>query len=296
MTLPDPAGAERRLVQTVGGALSVLRADPPGAPAGPPVLLLHGVPETAYMWRDLIAELATDRTVIAPDLPGLGASPPRRSYSLRSLVAQAAGLIAAEAAGPVDVCGHDWGGVIGLGLAALRPDLVRRLVVLNAPYRSIDLLHAFHIPLLAMPVLPEAAFSVAGPALVQRMLGYGWRAPERMDPAVAGHYVAAYTDPGRARAMLGYYRANVRRTFGWQLRGMLPGGRRVAHPARRRMQRQLVVWGAKDPVLPLSIGESVVRDLGPGTVFVTVPGAGHFVLEEAPGVVVPAIVGFLRTG
>lgn len=294
MTLPEPAGSERHLMPSPAIALSVLRAAPPAAATAPPALLLHGVPQTSYMWRDLIPEMATDRLVLAPDLQGLGASTPGDSYALRSLVAQMADLVEAEASGPVDVCGHDWGGVIALGLGALRPDLIRRLVVLNAPYRSIDLLHAFHIPLLALPVLPEAAFSVSGPALVRRMLAYGWRSAAPLDPAVVAHYVEAYTDPGRTRAMLSYYRANVRRTFGWQLRRLWPGGRGVARPARSLAERQLVVWGARDPVLPLAVGETVVRDLGRGTVFVTVPEAGHYVLEEAPGVVVPAIVGFLR--
>jgi hypothetical protein len=54
-----------------------------------------------------------------------------------------------------------------------------------------------------------------------------------------------------------------------------------------------VLWGAADPVLPVSTGESVQRDLGAGCVMVTVPGAGHFVVEEAPDVVAEVLLDFL---
>jgi pimeloyl-ACP methyl ester carboxylesterase len=55
----------------------------------------------------------------------------------------------------------------------------------------------------------------------------------------------------------------------------------------------LVLWGAADPVLPISVGESIVRDLGPTCAMVTVPGAGHFVIEEAPEVVRETLSRFL---
>jgi pimeloyl-ACP methyl ester carboxylesterase len=55
-----------------------------------------------------------------------------------------------------------------------------------------------------------------------------------------------------------------------------------------------VIWGAADPVLPVAVGESVVRDLGANCSMVTLPGIGHFAVEEAPAVVVPTIAEFLR--
>jgi hypothetical protein len=65
-------------------------------------------------------------------------------------------------------------------------------------------------------------------------------------------------------------------------------------PPRVHVEKSLVLWGALDPVLPVSTGESVVRDLGADCVMVTVPGAGHFVIEEAPGVVAEVLMDFLR--
>jgi hypothetical protein len=60
-----------------------------------------------------------------------------------------------------------------------------------------------------------------------------------------------------------------------------------------RAEQALVLWGALDPVLPISTGESVVRDLGADCTMVTVPGAGHFVVEEAPTIVTQVLLDFL---
>jgi pimeloyl-ACP methyl ester carboxylesterase len=58
----------------------------------------------------------------------------------------------------------------------------------------------------------------------------------------------------------------------------------------------LVLWGAADPALPISVGESIVKDLGSSCAMITVPGAGHFVIEEAPEVVRETLTRFLAEG
>jgi len=288
--------ATHRELAVDGVRFSLYRADPRRRRRTTPALLLHGVPQTAICWRDLLGELARDRVVLAPDIKGLGGSEDVGSYDLPTLAAELAALIMHEVDGPVDLVGHDWGGAVALALAAGRPELVRRLVVLNAPYRHLNLLRAFHVPLFALPVLPEAAFATAGRPLLAGMLRVGWKSAAPLDEAVARHYVDAYDDPGRLRAMLGYYRANSRRALWSLLRGTVRGRADPARLPRVLAERHLVVWGARDPVLPISVGESVVRDLGGDTTFITVPGAGHFVAEEAPAVVVPAVARFLREG
>ena len=261
-----------------------------GAGDGVPVLLLHGVPETSSCWRDVAPRLARGRRVIAPDLPGLGGSGYTGPFDVPSLVAQLAAFVDAEVGGPVDLVGHDWGGSLALGLAGARPDLVRRLVVVNAPYRSVPLLRAFHIPFFALPAAPELLFRLGGRRVVDAMLGYAWRSDTVLDDERRAEYAAAYGDPLHVRAMLGYYRSAARP----QMRALLPGTRR-ARPGRPRVdvERSLVLWGVRDPVLPVGTGESVVRDLGPSCRMVTVPDAGHFVVEEAPDVVADVLADFL---
>ncbi len=283
------AGTAKTATSTSAGRSAGTSA---GAPAA---LLLHGVPQTGAMWRGLLPELANDRLVVAPDLKGLGASEVVGPYDTATLVRELAALVLHEVDGRVDVVGHDWGGYLAIALAAERPDLVRRLVVVSAPYRRIGLLHAWHLPLFALPMLPEVAFALGGRELVRRMLRYCWRAPGELDREVLEHYATAYADPARVQAMLAYYRAALRGRLAAAIGQRQPGPSPAQPtPARPSPERALVLWGALDPVLPLAIGESVMRDLGPGAQFVTLPGVGHLPLEEAPHVAVPVIADFLR--
>jgi haloacetate dehalogenase len=290
-----PSGVARSDVWAAGVRFSVLRVAPKRA-VGRPVLLLHGVPQTALVWRDLLPELGRDRIVIAPDLKGLGQSEISGPYDIPTLVSELAALVEAECGGEVDVVGNDWGGALAIALTGARPDLVRRLVVVNAPYREVDLRRAWHMPLFALPVVPELLFAVAGRQFWDRLaFGAAWKGPERLSEALRAHYLDSYADPERVRAMLAYYRGTVRPRV-----KALPGralhrrlGRPVA-PARAKPADALVVWGTADPSFPRAIGERVARDLG--AELVPVEGAGHFPVEENPDVVVPAIAAFLRAG
>ena len=276
-------------VRTVTAAsTSFLLREEPGRADGTPVLLLHGVPETSTCWAALAPRLATGRRVLAPDLPGLGGSTYTGPYDVASLVEQLAALVEAEVpGGRVDVVGHDWGGALALGLAGARPDLVRRLVVANAPYRSVPL-RAVHIPFFALPVVPEVVFRLAARRVVDAAYAVAWHAPTPLDPEARAEYHAAYSKPSVFQAMLGYYRAAARPRIARLVR---PGAVTVSSTVRA--EKALVLWGAADPILPISTGEAVVRDLGADCVMVTVPGVGHFVVEEAPDVVADVLLDFL---
>lgn len=291
MTLaPATAG----FVAAEGVRFHLWRSDPAQASGAPPTLLLHGVPQTALCWRELLPELATDRVVLAPDLKGLGESEVRGPYDVRTMAGELAALVMHEVDGPVDIVGHDWGGVLALAIAQYRPDLVRRLVVINAPYRDVKVYRMPHVMGFALPVLPEALFRLTGDRVVRAMLHAGWRSEPPIDEALADEYAAAYADPHRVAAMLAYYRAAARPAISRLLR---VGARRNAgKPAAPRLgiERSLVIWGTSDPVLPVSVGESVVRDLGTNASMITLPGIGHFAVEESPAVLVPTVAAFVR--
>ncbi len=292
------APAESRFVAAEGVRFHLWRADPKRHRRTTPTLLLHGVPQTAICWRAMVPELAKDRIVLAPDLKGLGESEMRGPYDVATMVDELAALVLHEVDGPVDVVGHDWGGVLALRLAGARPDLVRRLVVINAPYHDIDVRRAPHVPAFAVPFLPEVAFRLSGERLVRYMLRMPWRTDPPLPQEIEEHYVAAYADPHRTEAMLSYYRAAARPAAVRAVRKLARRAARRPQPARApsriRVERSLVLWGAADPVLPISVGEAVVRDLGANCSMVTLPGVGHFAPEEAPTTVVPTVAEFLR--
>jgi pimeloyl-ACP methyl ester carboxylesterase len=258
---------------------------------GTPVLLLHGVPQTSLVWRDVAQVLAKGgRRVLAPDLPGLGGSAYSGPYDVPSVAAQLVALLDEEVPGQrVDVVGHDWGGSVALGLTGAYPDRVRRLCVANTVFRHVNLLRAPHIPFFALPLAPETLFRLGGPRIVETLLRLGWKSDVSLDPEARAEYVAAYTEPDKVRAMLGYYRAATRPKIATALHLR----ERPAGAPRVEAEEMLVLWGAADGVLPVSVGESIVKDLGPRCAMVTVPGAGHFVIEEAPDVVRETLSRFL---
>ncbi|MFN2537242.1 MAG: alpha/beta fold hydrolase [Mycobacteriales bacterium] len=250
-----------------------------------PVVLLHGVPETSSAWNGIAPGLASGRRVLCPDLPGLGGSAYSGPFDVPSVVAQLMALLDEQLPGRrLDLVGHDWGGSIALAMVRAYPDRFRSLVVVNAPYRKVPLLRAAHVPFFALPVVPELLFRLGGARVVDALVKAAWKSDRRLDPEVMAEYVAAYTDPGRVKAMLGYYRALARPRAAALLTRRTP-----RPPSTIHAERMLVLWGAADPVLPISVGESVVKDLGPDCQMVTVPGAGHFVLEEAPEVCLETI-------
>jgi pimeloyl-ACP methyl ester carboxylesterase len=287
----------RREVAVEGVRFVLDRGEPSRPRRTTPALLLHGVPETRAMWEPLATHLARDRIVIAPDLKGLGESEARGPYDIPTLVRELAALALHEVDGRVDVVGHDWGGSLALALALARPDLVRRLVVINAPYRYIDFSHAWHIPLFALPVVPDAIFALGGRGIVTWMLDRGANRP--IDADRRERYADAYADRERVTAMLAYYRASVRgylkraARHGWQRFRGDDNAQPSSGPAPRP-ESTLVIWGAEDPALPLPVGEAVVRDLGTSAHMVTLPGVGHFSVDEASDDVVELVASFLR--
>lgn len=108
------------------------------AGAGPRrVVLLHGFPEAAFVWDATMRALAGQASCLAPNLRGYaGSSAPleEAAYRPQALIDELASLIEALGA-PLDLLvAHDWGGALAWGLAARRPELLRRLLVVNAPH------------------------------------------------------------------------------------------------------------------------------------------------------------------
>ncbi|XP_051630271.1 epoxide hydrolase 3 [Manacus candei] len=124
-------------LQDSGLRLHYVTRGPPGAPL---VLLLHGFPQNWFCWRHLMQELSGRFRVVALDLRGCGASdkpPGRASYRLELLLGDVCQVIEALGTPPGHprcvLVGHDWGGVLAWEVAARRPDLVEKLVVMDAP-------------------------------------------------------------------------------------------------------------------------------------------------------------------
>ena len=101
---------------------------------GPPLVLLHGWPQTWYAWRKVIPTLAQRYRVIAPDLRGLGdSSRPGAGFDMRTVAGDVAELLRKVLnLDQIYLAGHDWGGPAAFALAAFHPGLVTKLVMLDA--------------------------------------------------------------------------------------------------------------------------------------------------------------------
>ncbi len=218
---------------------------------GPPVVLLHGFPEFWYSWRRQLPALAeAGFRAVAPDLRGYNESdaPPKvEDYRATTLVEDIADLIRRTAGGQARVVGHDWGGVLAWRLAALHPELVRQLVILNAPHPASFLAElkrnvgqwwrSSYVLLFQLPWLPECIIRSGDFALLER----AWRRepanPAAFSPRDITAYKQALSKPGRLTAPLHYYRAATR--YAQDLR----------RPPHRVQAPTLVIWGCRDPFL-----------------------------------------------
>lgn len=119
------------------GITLACRANDAGAAGRPRVVLLHGFPEAAFVWDEVMAALAPEVDALAPQLRGYaGSSAPAdvAAYRTRHLVADLAAVIEHGGA-PVDLLvAHDWGGAVAWALAAQRPELLKRLLIINSPH------------------------------------------------------------------------------------------------------------------------------------------------------------------
>ena len=149
---------------------------------GPPVILLHGFPENWHSWRKQIPVLAAAGfSVLAPDLRGYNLSDrpaDQSAYRLEHLVRDVAALVRATGHPRSHIIGHDWGGVIAWAFAGQYPQLVDKLVVLNAPHLKIyfkkvryprQMLRSWYVLFFLMPRLPEFVLSAKNYRAVRKM-------------------------------------------------------------------------------------------------------------------------------
>ena len=180
---------------------------------GDVVVLLHGFPERASCWRDVVPVLHEQgyRT-IAPDQRGYspGARPPRRrDYTTRHLADDVAALVR-ELGGPVHLVGHDWGAVVAWVVALKHPQLVRTLTAVSVPHpaayltsvlTSSQFFKSWYMVMFNLPRLPEKLGAKPGGLLDRNLRRSG------MDDDDIARFRAEIVDYGALPGGLGWYRA-----------------------------------------------------------------------------------------
>lgn len=265
------------------------------AGSGPPLLLLHGFPQTHEMWNAIAAQLAARFTVIAPDLRGYGRSskpPGTEPYSFRHMAQDQMALMQSLGFSAFHLVGHDRGGRVAHRLALDAPDLVLSLTVMDiVPTHLLldDLTRQvatayYHWFFLAQPSpFPETMIgNDPDPYFESCLLGWGGAKLSDFDAAALNAYRAAWRDPETIRGMCADYRAALHYDFDLDTADL---GRRVDCPA-------LVLYGAQGAMsqaydVPATWAKRLSNMRGEA-----IPG-GHFFVEQSPDATTAALLGFL---
>jgi pimeloyl-ACP methyl ester carboxylesterase len=258
------------------------------AGAGPVLLLVHGMGGGYENWREVIAPLARRYTVIAPDLPGHGASAPSNGdYSVGALAVGLRDLLLALGHERATLVGHSLGGGIAMQLAYQFPELAERLVLVSSgglgPEVSL-LLRAAAFPGSELWIAVTAQTATwLGPAVGRGLAAFRFR-PNPAHAEVARGY-ASLTDPGRRAAFLATLRSVISL-----------GGQRIDASDLLYLAAgipTLIVWGSRDPIIPVSHGERAHAAI-PGSHLEIFNGVGHIPQLEAPDRFVAVLQRFLE--
>ncbi len=252
-------------------------------------LCLHGFPEHAISWRHQMPVLAAmGFRVWAVNQRGYGRSScPQRiaDYAMEHLLEDVAGLIDASGASRVVLIGHDWGAMVAWCFAAGQRRPIERLVIMNVPHPlcfRAALKHwrqrrrSWYIGLFQVPALPERMLAARGGEAIRRMF-----APLRLPAEILAVYTHQITEPGRATAMLNWYRA------------MRRPGLRMAELSRVIEVPTLVIWGEQDVALDLICLDNTDRYVRQLSIR-RLPGVSHWVQQDAPEQVNELLREFLR--
>jgi len=253
---------------------------------GPAVILLHGYTQTSRMWRPLIPHLSGKFTVIAPDLPGIGDSEiPKDGLDMKNAAIRIHALAHALHIDKARVVGHDIGLMVAYAYAAMYPNEVEKLVVMDAflpgvdgwepYYNSPNLWHfRFHGP------YPEAL--VQGREATYFAFFWNELAADK-DHSVPEPdrkaYVSAYSRPGHMRSGLAYF---------------------AAWPQTAKEFAELAKTKLTMPVLAIAGEEASAGTLFPqmklvakDVTVVGLKGTGHWLMEERPEEAMAALIKFL---
>ena len=252
--------------------------------SGKPLVLLHGFPDFWYGWKNVITGLKNEFKLIVPDMRGYNLSDKPEgveNYDLNILVDDIKGLSEELQLGKFYLAGHDWGGIVAWSFAEKYPDLLEKLIIINAPHialiqKSVETNEtqkkaSGYVTMLRQPGTENIMIARDCKLLKATVfISEASKFDEEM-------YVKAWTQPGAILGGLNYYKAN------W---GVSDWTGIVDVPT-------LVIWGMNDPYLrPLLLDDmpNYVKDLK----IVRVDAPSHWVMTDEPEIVNSSIREFIE--
>lgn len=290
-------GFETHIVDTAGATIHARSGG-----SGPPLLLLHGYPQTHVMWHRMAPKLAERFTVVVPDLRGYGesscppADPERFIYSKRAMANDNVELMESLGFEDFRVVGHDRGGRVAYRMALDYPDKVNRLAVLDiVPTHAVwqglsaqKAMRLYHWLFLAQPEpLPETLIARAPVEFLDTMCASWTKAGDlsAFSTEALTHYRLSFSDPAHIHASCEDYRSG--QTYDDRADAAdREAGKKIACPV-------LALWGraglAGTTEMPLAVWREWARNVDGVEI-----DSGHFLPEENPEATLEALMPFLR--
>jgi 2-hydroxymuconate-semialdehyde hydrolase len=286
-----PSRPVKRFAATAKGTIAYLEA---GEPTAPHVLLVHGIPTSSYLWRDVIPLLAGQFHCLAPDLMGLGdtdVDPRSTDFGMLSQAEMLDDFLDAVGAGNTHVVAHDQGGAAAQILAVNRTSRVRSLVLTdcvaydNWPVPAIARLQlAARLAPRTVSLLCRAGFMTWWQQRSPRSsFRRGVSRPDRLPAESIAEYLRPLKGTARQRAAF----------LAFLLAGSPKPTLDIVPRLRELHTPTLILWAARDRFIPVTWARRLYQDI-PGAVDLQViDDAGHFWQEENPQPFAQAMTGFL---
>lgn len=279
---PFPASFKAQMISTNGTEIFVRVGG-----KGPAVVLLHGYGETGDMWEPLATKLASNHTVVVPDLRGMGlSSHPVGGYDKKTQGADIAGVLDALKIDKIDLVTHDIGNMVGYAFAAEHPDRVTKFVLMDAPLPGVGPWEE----VLKNPLLWH--FRFGGPDMERLVKGREriyldrfWNDfsadPKKFDEASREHYAKLYARPGAMHSGFAQFAAFDQDAVD-----------NKAFVAKGPLTMPVLAVGGEKSFGPMMA--TVMRAAATNVQQAVVPNAGHWLMKENPDATIKLVTEFLN--
>ena len=260
------------------------------AGSGPPMLLLHGIGNSAQTWAGVLDRLAAQHTVIAPDLLGHGksAKPRISDYSLGAFAVWLRDFLDELGVSHATLVGHSLGGGVAMQFVYQHPDYVKRLVLISSGGLGPDvglILRLLSAPgaELVLPIVAPKPVLTVGNKLRSWLSAAGIQSPRGAEIWSA---YSSLSDPATRQSFLRTLRSVV------DYRGQAVSA--VSKLGLREQLPIMAIWGERDDIIPVDHAHAA-HEVRPDVRLEVLPNVGHFAQVEAPNEVVELIEDFIAT-
>jgi pimeloyl-ACP methyl ester carboxylesterase len=251
---------------------------------GKPMVLVHGIPTSSFLWRKMIKPLSARAKVYALDLPGFGFSdpPPNANYSVSEYARIFGAFLDTLSIQDATLVCHDLGGPIVLTYALRNPEKYQKLIILDTFLHS-DFPMPLSLKIAKIRPMGEIFFWLAGRSIIRKAITDGVVDTSQISEEVVDQYYIPEGSPDKIKeAMLGTLRVD----YSDDLKFIETNLSAIVKPT-------MIIWGEKDSYLPISLGERIHRDI-PGSRMERLSDCSHFFQEDCPEQVTELILDFIK--